>query len=125
MIIQDSTKKIIAACPVPAYGNMVYYDRDFEIDKLYKQNPLISDYSTDWSKIDASMCVPGTEYHKTPEDGITRPIFSGFVYGVPQGIPTQDILGKNLMAISNYRFITDLVFQPGEVGKIQSQHHPL
>ena len=154
MIIETLTGKIMAACPIPAYGNMVYYDRDFanppllkndktyhvqlitgggnltgssvalrtadfEIDKLYEQNPLIDDYGTDWSKVDTSMCVPGTEYYKIPEDGITRPIFSGFVYGVPQGIPTQDILGKNLMAISNYRFITDLVFQPGEAGKVQ------
>jgi hypothetical protein len=73
-------------------------------------------HGVDWSTVDTSMCQPDTDWHFYPQTGIIqsrssyRPVFSGWVYGVPANTYT---------GTSTRAFVTDLSFEDGESGEIQ------
>ena len=62
------------------------------------------------------MCVPGTEYHRSTQPGIVpldasyRPVFAGWVRGVP---------ANTYPATSTYCFVTSLSFQAYETGMVR------
>ena len=69
----------------------------------------------DWSQVDTSMCISGTEYHRYEQPpalslGADRAVFSGWVRGVPaNGYPGS----------SQWELITGLTFEKGESGVVE------
>lgn len=69
----------------------------------------------DWSQVDTSMCIPGTEYHRYEQPSTSllsadRAAFSGWV----KGVPANASLGT-----SQYALVTDLTFEEGESGTVE------
>lgn len=69
----------------------------------------------DWSQVDTSMCIPGTEYHRYEQPSALllnadRVVFSGWVKGVPEnGYP----------GTSQWELVTGLSFEEGESGAVE------
>lgn len=72
-------------------------------------------FGVDWSLVDTSMCVSGTDYHRSSQDPAAPPapasrnIFIGWVRGVPAGVPA---------GITQAALVTELTFQEGEQGTV-------
>ncbi|MEQ2455524.1 hypothetical protein [Flavonifractor hominis] len=69
----------------------------------------------DWSQVDTSMCISGTEYHRYEQPSTSllsadRAAFSGWV----KGVPANASLGT-----SQYALVTDLTFEEGESGTVE------
>ncbi len=72
-------------------------------------------FGIDWSQVDTSMCIPGTEYHRYPQSPISmlatadRNVFSGWVRGVP---------ANPYPGTSNTTLVTGLAFESDETGVV-------
>lgn len=79
----------------------------FEDDPYY--------FGIDWSQVDTSMCIPGTEYHRYPQSPISllatadRNVFSGWVRGVP---------ANPWPGTSQTTLVTGLTFENNETGVV-------
>ncbi len=88
------------------------------------QDCLVDDWGVDWSKIDTSMCIPGTEYHRYPQNPVNNAItpfaadrayFAGWV----KGIPLNADIAPSTFSIPN---LAALTFEDGEDGMINVKY---
>lgn len=76
----------------------------FEDDPYY--------FGVDWSQVDTSMCISGTEYHRYPQTSlglladVDRNVFTGWV----KGVPANSCPGA---------LVTELIFENDETGVVE------